>query len=124
MRYIIPKGYVALDGTSLTVCEVHDPTQSGTIKKDIKGEQGPWFTVMLIAYTQAHVVLPQRQPGDLVNLEVDMLGKYVERVLTGALTEANDEASSSSSSSTSGVKQYVDQLVTRLVNQRLAERSK
>ncbi|MEL7027612.1 MAG: riboflavin synthase [Pseudomonadota bacterium] len=66
MRYIVPKGYIAIDGTSLTVVDV-----------------GPdWFTVTLIAYTQSQIVLPRRAPGDRVNLEVDILGKYVEKLLS------------------------------------------
>ena len=39
---------------------------------------------MLISYTQQHVVLPSKNVGELVNLEVDMLGKYVERFVEGA----------------------------------------
>lgn len=65
MRYIVTKGYVAIDGTSLTVVDV--------------GEN--WFNVTLVAYTQAHIVLPQRAVGDTVNIEVDVLGKYVERLV-------------------------------------------
>lgn len=65
MRYVVPKGYVAIDGTSLTVVDVTDTT----------------FSVTLVAYTQAHIVLPGRAVGDAVNLEVDVLGKYVERLL-------------------------------------------
>ena len=42
------------------------------------------FDFMLISYTQQHVVLPSKNVGELVNLEVDMLGKYVERFVEGA----------------------------------------
>lgn len=65
MRYVVPKGYVALDGTSLTVVNA--------------GEDR--FDVTLVAYTQAHIVLPTRAVGDRVNVEVDVLGKYVERLI-------------------------------------------
>ena len=65
MRYVVPKGYVALDGTSLTVVDVTATT----------------FSVTLVAYTQAHIVLPSRAVGDALNIEVDVLGKYVERLL-------------------------------------------
>ena len=65
MRYVVPKGYVALDGTSLTVVDVTDTT----------------FSVTLVAYTRAHVVLPTKALGAAVNIEVDVLGKYVERLL-------------------------------------------
>ena len=67
LRYIVPKGYIAVDGASLTVVEVLPEV----------------FTFMLIAYTQRHVVLPKRPIGSRVNLEVDILGKYVERFLGG-----------------------------------------
>lgn len=64
MKYIVPKGYVAIDGTSLTV--VHTGAD--------------WFDVTLVAYTQAHIVLPRKKIGDPVNLEVDVLAKYVEKL--------------------------------------------
>lgn len=65
MRYIVPKGYIAIDGASLTV--VHT---------------GPdWFDVTLIAYSQAKLILPRKKAGDRVNLEVDILAKYVERLV-------------------------------------------
>ncbi|CAB5380666.1 unnamed protein product [Rhizophagus irregularis] len=67
LRYIIPKGYICLDGTSLTICEVNDNES--------------WFSIMLVAYTQAHVIMPTQKVGDKVNVEVDMLGKYVERIV-------------------------------------------
>lgn len=67
LRLIVPKGYVALDGTSLTVIEVND--------------QEGWFSLMLVAYTQSRVILPRKKPGDRVNLELDVLGKYVDRML-------------------------------------------
>ena len=65
MRYIVPKGYVALDGTSLTVVHADEAR----------------FDVTLVAYTRSHIVLPTREVGDRVNIEVDVLGKYVERLL-------------------------------------------
>ncbi|MGB0389831.1 MAG: riboflavin synthase, partial [Ardenticatenaceae bacterium] len=65
MRYIVPKGYVALDGMSLTVVGC-----------------GPdWFTISFIPHTRAVTVVRDYQAGRLVNLEVDILGKYVERIL-------------------------------------------
>jgi riboflavin synthase len=65
MRYIVPKGYVALDGMSLTVVET-----------------GPdWFTISFIPHTRIMTIVRHYQPGRLVNLEVDVLGKYVEKLL-------------------------------------------
>lgn len=67
LRYIVPKGFVAVDGVSLTVVDVLPEA----------------FTFMLVAYTRQHVTLPQKEVGSRVNLEVDMLGKYVEKFLEG-----------------------------------------
>jgi riboflavin synthase len=65
MRYIVPKGYIAIDGMSLTVVDT-----------------GPdWFTVSFIAHTRAVTVVQQYAPQRVVNLEVDILGKYVEKLL-------------------------------------------
>lgn len=69
MRYVVPKGFIAIDGTSLTVCDVHS-----------EGEDGEnWFTFMLVEYTQKKIILPSKKVGDTVNVEVDVLGKYSER---------------------------------------------
>ncbi|CEM28755.1 unnamed protein product [Vitrella brassicaformis CCMP3155] len=75
MPFIVEKGFIAVDGTSLTVCDVnrsHDPQ--------------PWFTLMLIAHTQQCVTLPTRDVGDRVNIEVDVMGKYVAQA-AGALID-------------------------------------
>lgn len=69
LRYIVHKGFIALDGTSLTITAVDD-------------EQG-WWEVMLIAYTQERVVLAQKKAGDSVNIEVDMMAKYAEKSIAG-----------------------------------------
>jgi riboflavin synthase len=61
MRYIVPKGFIAVDGASLTV----------TLK------EADAFGVSLIGYTLQHTILADRKPGDIVNLEVDIVGKYV-----------------------------------------------
>jgi riboflavin synthase len=60
--YIVPKGFIAVDGTSLTVITTDIDTST--------------FTFMLIAYTQQHTIIPTKQIGDLVNIEVDILSKY------------------------------------------------
>lgn len=69
MRYIVPKGFIAIDGTSLTVCDVN----TGNTPDD------NWFTFMLVEYTQKKIILPFKGVGDTVNVEVDVLGKYSER---------------------------------------------
>ncbi|KAJ2709171.1 Riboflavin synthase alpha chain, partial [Coemansia spiralis] len=85
MPYIIPKGFIAIDGTSLTVCDVSDDEC--------------WFTIMMIAYTQDHVVMPSKAVGDRVNIEVDMLGKYVEKVTASILRGSADDAGGSGTAS-------------------------
>ena len=64
-RYIVEKGFVAVDGISLTVTEVRDTA----------------FSAAVIPYTFDHTVLRFRRVGDPVNIEVDILAKYVERLL-------------------------------------------
>lgn len=70
LRYIVEKGYVTLDGASLTVTKVVD------------GEEG-YFEIMLIAYTQEKIVTASKKPGDGVNVEIDIVGKYVEKSVEG-----------------------------------------
>ena len=73
-RYLVEKGSVAVDGVSLTVSALSGgPGQS-------PGEP-PWFEVSLIPTTLAATTLGLLPPGGKVNLEVDMIGKYVERML-------------------------------------------
>ena len=67
MRYVVEKGFVAVDGTSLTV--VNCGAQS--------------FTVTIIPHTRDNTVFGSRRVGDLVNLEADIIAKYVERVSSG-----------------------------------------
>ena len=71
-RYLVPKGSITVDGVSLTVVEVHERS----------------FTVSLIPETLSRTTLGSRQPGDRVNLEVDGLAKYVERLLAAARSPA------------------------------------
>eukprot|EP00594_Rhizosolenia_setigera_P003041 CAMPEP_0178946084 /NCGR_PEP_ID=MMETSP0789-20121207/4088_1 /TAXON_ID=3005 /ORGANISM="Rhizosolenia setigera, Strain CCMP 1694" /LENGTH=283 /DNA_ID=CAMNT_0020626035 /DNA_START=150 /DNA_END=1001 /DNA_ORIENTATION=+ len=74
MRYIVPKGFVAIDGTSLTVCEV-----------DTSDKENMWFTFMLVEYTQKKIIIPSKSVGDKLNIEVDVLGKYAESALSTLL---------------------------------------
>lgn len=64
-RYMVPKGSIAIDGISLTVAELWDD----------------WFTVHIIPTTWRETNLSSRNNGDTVNLETDMLGKYVVTML-------------------------------------------
>ena len=70
-RYVIPKGSITIDGISLTVNDLDDAAHR--------------FDVMIVPHTQSETSLCQRKPGDRVNLEVDMLGKYVERLLAARI---------------------------------------
>ena len=65
MRYIVMKGSVAIDGISLTVC---------LIEKD-------YFGVSIIPHTVQNTALGYKNKGDIVNIETDILGRYVERLL-------------------------------------------
>ena len=65
MKYIVEKGSITIDGISLTVATVSDTD----------------FQVSIIPHTQANTVLSDRKTGDVVNLETDIIGKYVEKLL-------------------------------------------
>jgi riboflavin synthase len=69
VRYVVPKGSIAVDGVSLTVTAVE--------------EDG--FTVSLIPETLERTTLGEAKPGRAVNLEVDVLAKYVERLMTARI---------------------------------------
>lgn len=73
MRQMAPKGSIAVDGVSLTLVEVHDET----------------FSVALIPHTLGATTLGAKQVGDRVNLETDVLAKYVERQLAGLRTQGD-----------------------------------
>lgn len=64
MFYIANKGSIAVDGVSLTIVDLDDFS----------------FTVSLVTYTLEHTILGSRRPGDRVNLEVDVIARYVERL--------------------------------------------
>ncbi|KAG9080834.1 Riboflavin synthase alpha chain [Ceratobasidium sp. 370] len=71
LPYLITKGYVTLDGASLTLTHVDDAKRT--------------FGVMLIAHTREKITLADKPVGARVNVEVDMVGKYVERAVLSAL---------------------------------------
>ena len=68
MRYIVEKGFVTVDGISLTV-----------VSRDASS-----FVITLIPYTQTHTNLGGRRPGERVNIEADILAKYVETFTKGS----------------------------------------
>ncbi|WP_299020930.1 riboflavin synthase [uncultured Dietzia sp.] len=71
-RYVVEKGSITVSGTSLTVSAVSEPEAVD-----------PWFEVSLIPTTLTDTILGGLAAGDQVNLEVDVLAKYVERLLGG-----------------------------------------
>ncbi|MBA7587476.1 Riboflavin synthase [subsurface metagenome] len=64
MRYIVKKGFVTVDGVSLTVVDCDASS----------------FLISVVDYTQEHTTLGRKKVGDMVNLEVDIIAKYVERI--------------------------------------------
>ena len=68
LRYIVEKGSIAMDGISLTVAAV----------------EADRFSVSVIPHTAAVTALGRKRPGDVVNLETDIIGKYVEKLLRPA----------------------------------------
>jgi riboflavin synthase len=64
-RYVVERGFISVDGASLTVMAVYPDG----------------FSVSLVYHTQQNITLTSKRPGERVNLEVDILAKYVERLL-------------------------------------------
>jgi len=64
MPYMVDKGFIAVDGVSLTIVDLDDFS----------------FVVSLVAYTMEHTVLGRKRPGDIINLETDIIAKYVENL--------------------------------------------
>ena len=76
LRYIVEKGSVAIDGISLTVAEVSDSN----------------FKVSVIPHTAAQTILSDKAVGDMVNIENDIIGKYVERLIRPYRSEESSPA--------------------------------
>lgn len=74
LKYIVKKGSVAIDGISLTVVDFNKDN----------------FQVSLIPHTAHATTLGYKKPGDTVNLEVDIIGKYIERLVSGQREEAGE----------------------------------
>ena len=74
-RYIVTKGSIAVNGISLTVADCSD--------------SGDWFSTAVIPVTYAETNLQHLKPGDYVNLEGDVLGKYVEKFARGDRNQPN-----------------------------------
>lgn len=74
LRYIVEKGSIAIDGVSLTVAKVMADS----------------FSISAIPHTVRNTTLSERRKGDLVNLENDMIGKYVEKLLNPAPAQQSE----------------------------------
>lgn len=75
LRYIVEKGSIAIDGISLTVAKVTNSS----------------FSVSIIPHTAAETILGTKKVGDIVNLENDIIGKYVEKLMKPADNKANKQ---------------------------------
>jgi riboflavin synthase len=80
MRYVVEKGSIAVDGISLTVAATR-PRCHGHVAHGAHGRN--WFRVWIIPHTHEVTNLCKRRSGDLVNLEADIIGKYVDKLLAG-----------------------------------------
>jgi len=78
LPYLIPKGYITIDGASLTLTGVNDTDRT--------------FSIMLIQHTQQKITLSGKEIGSKVNIEVDMVGKYVRKSVIAALGGSGDES--------------------------------
>ncbi|WP_059105783.1 riboflavin synthase [Shouchella shacheensis] len=75
LRYVVQKGSVAVEGTSLTVFDVTEDS----------------FTISIIPHTLEETTIGEKQEGDAVNVECDMIGKYVEKMLKPKESKAKEE---------------------------------
>lgn len=91
LRYIIEKGSIAIDGISLTVAKLTSKS----------------FSVSVIPHTGEETTLLKKKAGDIVNLENDLIGKYVERLLGGSISAVSKaeggETANSTGSARSGI---------------------
>lgn len=74
LRYVVERGFIAVDGASLTVAALH----------------ANGFEVSLVYHTQQHIILSGATVGEMVNLEIDVIAKYVERLRPGGGAERGD----------------------------------
>jgi len=100
LRYVVEKGYITLDGASLTVTQVNDKES--------------WWEVMLISYTQEKVVMAGKKAGEDVNVEVDQISKYVEKSVKGYFDD----------SESGGNINILQKMVERIVEEKLTSMGK
>ncbi|KAK9470215.1 uncharacterized protein V1510DRAFT_423731 [Dipodascopsis tothii] len=100
MRYIVEKGFICVDGASLTVIDADDANNR--------------FSVMLISYTQEKIVTATKTVGETVNVEVDLMGKLLEKQVT---LQIEKQLSSSSGS-------ILGDMVEKIVESKLNDRGR
>ncbi|ODV83229.1 hypothetical protein CANARDRAFT_203551 [[Candida] arabinofermentans NRRL YB-2248] len=96
INYIVHKGFICLDGTSLTVIDVNYTDAT--------------FKIMMVAYTQQKVIMPLRKLGDWINVEVDLTGKLIERQINTSLENQLIDKQSS-----------LYKLIDRLIDEKLSK---
>lgn len=99
MSYIVEKGFIAIDGTSLTVTDVNYDTSE--------------FSIMMVSYTQGKVIMPLKSEGSTVNIEVDVTGKLIEKQIEINLSSQIDNENSA-----------LSKLISSLIDKKLANRTK
>jgi riboflavin synthase len=104
---LIPKGYITLDGTSLTLTGIRPAERQ--------------FSVMLIAHTQEKVVMTRKQVGDRVNVECDAVGKWVLAGVEGALAGLS-EGMAAGEQPQGALAKLVEDAVERVVERKLREK--
>ncbi|ODQ44902.1 hypothetical protein PICMEDRAFT_73707 [Pichia membranifaciens NRRL Y-2026] len=100
MSYIVHKGFICIDGTSLTVINVDYGAKT--------------FKIMMVAYTQSKVIMPLKQVGDWVNIEVDLTGK-----LTAAVVEHALESQLDPQNADSPLQRYITNAIERILDEKL-----
>ncbi|TKA53087.1 hypothetical protein B0A53_03967 [Rhodotorula sp. CCFEE 5036] len=107
---MIPKGYVALDGTSLTLTHLSTPRTAADAHFDPSDPHRGVFGVMLIAHTQSRTVVAAKEVGDTVNVECDIVGKGVESVVRNVLEGGGESGGA------------LEQMIERVVGRVLVEK--
>ncbi|KAJ1552533.1 Riboflavin synthase alpha chain [Cladochytrium tenue] len=107
LRFVVDKGYVCLNGVSLTVVDVDARARS--------------FRVMLVPHTRAAVNLDALAVGSAVNLEVDEVGKYVDRAVRAALLGPAAAAAAAAGEADVAPPKWIADIVERAVDRRVDE---
>lgn len=102
MSYIVEKGFIAVDGTSLTVTDVNYERCE--------------FSIMMVSYTQSKVIMPLKAEDDTVNIEVDVTGKLIETQVEALL---NSQLADSNSAVMKLIENIIDKKLEKILNEKL-----